>query len=317
MVLHPFFPTLHECRIAARFLGIQNRLSKPLPRGHPSLKTLEGSGPSAQTVANPPSSVAGLTRRSVSIEMEPETRDSHPSSPNADNRSRHPSAIPRQHSPALPGPSRPEPRPVNRGSHPSGFPNTNNRPRHLSAAPRPHSPAVPGASCPETRGSHPNGSPNVDNRPRHLSAVLQQAVPGSSRPREEFSIPSAPPAPTFITSNYPPSMQRNPFNSLTDPFPQQSTLHPKSIAGRPGPHPPYSPHTPKHPFQQGIHTMGFPSNSNASAYPYYGHFIQGNAPPSQNVTRIPPIESQRPVFGPRVKKATSKQAKQKGESRHM
>lgn len=44
-------------RIAARFLGVQNRHSKPLPRGHKALESLKGPGPSAQTVAIPAQSI--------------------------------------------------------------------------------------------------------------------------------------------------------------------------------------------------------------------------------------------------------------------
>ena len=94
---------LHNHRTAARFLGIQNRLSKPLPRGHKALETLEGSGPSAQTVANPPPSAATPTR-SISVESvgsEPEPRDPHPRSSSNTNTPREPHLLPEQHSPTM------------------------------------------------------------------------------------------------------------------------------------------------------------------------------------------------------------------------
>ena len=64
-------------RIAARFLGVQNRHSKPLSRGHKALESLKGSGPSAQTVANPAQFIRVPDHHSPPTETGEETRDSY------------------------------------------------------------------------------------------------------------------------------------------------------------------------------------------------------------------------------------------------
>ena len=74
-------------------MGVQNRHSKPLPRGHKALESLKGSGPSAQTVANPAQSIRVPDHHSPPAETREDTRDSyHKGSQNDADQSREPPA---------------------------------------------------------------------------------------------------------------------------------------------------------------------------------------------------------------------------------